>query len=126
MRNWFLTSAFLSITVSGFVIFLGFLAFLQVARHHLKVVIDQVYPDSELMLSTEKQRKKNIKEQLRKKLFTQETSTTSDREEMDSDEMVTSELRRQIMSKSMAQESSTEEMGLIQSWLIFILKALFD
>ena len=97
MRNWFLTSAFLSITMISFVIFLGFLAFLQVARHHLKVVINQIYPDSEVLLSTEKQRKKHVKEQLRKKLFTQDTSTTSDREEMGSDEMVTSELKRQIM-----------------------------
>jgi len=84
-----------------------------------------VYPDIEIMLSTEKIRKRKIKEHLRKKLFTQDTSTTSDKD-MPSDDLITSELRKQIMQKRIIQESSTEQMGMIQSWLIFILKALFD
>lgn len=59
MRNWFFTVAFLTVSTCGFMIFLGFLAFLTVAKMHLKPIIMKAY-------SIGRKRVKKVKKSSRK------------------------------------------------------------
>ena len=44
MRNWFFTTAFLVVSITGFMIFLCTLAFITAAREHLRPVLFSLYP----------------------------------------------------------------------------------